>query len=207
MWNKGGFVCHIVKGRKIKQREKVGIHDASGIPSFHDVFRPLLAGIINFSTFSCQLQISETWTNVFRLLLFRVSGPGGRSCTCFLSKNLLNSLGLIQPSCSSRSALQANHRCHLCQLGTPLTLSVRDPCRHRVRLTTLLPIFAHSAVICGPFDSKLSANGRELNFRSSRPIWVSWGNWGKARGSNLVPLDRKSQILTESNSCRKWIYL
>jgi hypothetical protein len=36
-----------------------------GIPSFHDVFRPLLAGIINVTTFSYQLRISETLNNSF----------------------------------------------------------------------------------------------------------------------------------------------
>jgi hypothetical protein len=39
-----------------------------------------------------------------------------------------------------------------------------NPGRVQVRLTTLLPIFANSALICGPIDSKL-ANERELNFR------------------------------------------
>jgi hypothetical protein len=43
-----------------------------GIQSFHDVFRPLLAGDWNFPTFSYQLRISETLTIVFRLLLFIV---------------------------------------------------------------------------------------------------------------------------------------
>jgi hypothetical protein len=36
------------------------------IPPFHDVFRPLLAGIRILTTFSCQLRISETPTNFFR---------------------------------------------------------------------------------------------------------------------------------------------
>jgi hypothetical protein len=83
-WNKGGFVCHIVKGRKIKQRgvkncdsfqrrKKSEFMRLQGIPSFHDVFRPLLAGIRNFPTFSYQPRISETQTNVFRLLLFNES--------------------------------------------------------------------------------------------------------------------------------------
>jgi hypothetical protein len=82
-WNKGGFVWNFVKGRKIKQRgvnnsdffqrqKKSECKTLQGIPSFHDVFRPLLAGIINFTTFSYQLQISETLTIVFRLLLFIV---------------------------------------------------------------------------------------------------------------------------------------
>jgi hypothetical protein len=47
-----------------------------GIPSFHDVFRPLLAGIMNVTTFSYQLRISETLIIVFRPLLFIVPVEG-----------------------------------------------------------------------------------------------------------------------------------
>jgi hypothetical protein len=36
-----------------------------GIPSFHDVFQPLLAGIRNITNFSSQLRISETLNNSF----------------------------------------------------------------------------------------------------------------------------------------------
>jgi hypothetical protein len=63
-WNKGGFVCNIVNGRTIKQRgvkkcdsfkrwKKSEFMTLQGIPSFRDVFRPLLAGISNsFPTFA-----------------------------------------------------------------------------------------------------------------------------------------------------------
>jgi hypothetical protein len=40
----------------------------------------------------------------------------------------------------------------------------------QVRLTTLLPIFSPSTLICGPIDSKLSANERELNFNKVGPF-------------------------------------
>jgi hypothetical protein len=50
-------------------RKKSGFVTLPGIPSFHDVFRPFLAGIRMFTTFSYQLRISETLTNAFRLLL------------------------------------------------------------------------------------------------------------------------------------------
>jgi hypothetical protein len=80
-WNKGGCVCDIVKGRKTKQRgitkydslqlwEKSEFVTLQGIPSFNDVFRPLLAVIMHFTTFSYQLRIGETQR--FRLLLLIV---------------------------------------------------------------------------------------------------------------------------------------
>jgi hypothetical protein len=84
-WNKGGFVYDIVKGRKIKQMyvkncdsfqqwKKSEFMTRQGIPSFHHVFRSLLAGIIIYMTFPYQLLISETLAIVFRLLLFIVGG-------------------------------------------------------------------------------------------------------------------------------------
>jgi hypothetical protein len=53
-----------------QRRKKSGfIVTIPGIPSFHDVFRPLLAeGLECLRPFSFQLRISET----FRLLLFKV---------------------------------------------------------------------------------------------------------------------------------------
>jgi hypothetical protein len=93
--------CNIVKGRKVNKgfqeiptlstAEKVGFIALQGIPSLHDVSRPLIAGIIIFRPFStnCGLVhqgfgekfsptanagysawISETLRKVFRLLLF-----------------------------------------------------------------------------------------------------------------------------------------
>jgi hypothetical protein len=39
-------------------------------------------------------------------------------------------------------------------------------------MTTLLPIFVHSALIDGLIDSKPTANERELNLRKSRSVFV-----------------------------------
>jgi hypothetical protein len=56
------------------QRRKTAVFvTLPGIPSFHDNFRPLLGGIIIFTTFAHQLLISETLAKVFRLLMFIVS--------------------------------------------------------------------------------------------------------------------------------------
>jgi hypothetical protein len=56
-----------------QRRKKSGFVTLPGIPSFHDVFRPFLAGI--FTTFSYQLRISETCFQTFS-----VHSVNGRLC-------------------------------------------------------------------------------------------------------------------------------
>jgi lambda repressor-like predicted transcriptional regulator len=55
--------------------KKSGFVTLLGIPSFHDVFRPLLAGIRMFTTFCFQLRKSETLANVFRLFAVQSQAP------------------------------------------------------------------------------------------------------------------------------------
>jgi hypothetical protein len=69
-------LMEVVKGRKIKQKgiknsDSFGIHH-SGIPFFHDVFRPLLAGIRVLRPFPTKCGLVRLLTKGFRLLPFVV---------------------------------------------------------------------------------------------------------------------------------------
>jgi hypothetical protein len=67
----------------------------------------------------------------------------------------------------------------------------------QVRLTTLLPIFAHSSLICGPIDSKPSANERELNSLSPENLAIFF--------FKQLPAAARSSYVGETNVVAKAI--
>jgi hypothetical protein len=82
---KGGFK----NSDPFQWRKMSGFVTLPGIPSFHDVFRPLLAGDYNFyDLFLPIAYYSETLTNFFGLLLFIVKA---RQSDCFYVPPLVHS--------------------------------------------------------------------------------------------------------------------